>query len=291
MSKYVIITDATCDLPQRYVEQFSLDYIPMEVNFGEEVHLQYLDERALKLQDFYQRLDGGELAKTTLITAHTFTEKFRPYLKKGLDVLYTGISSGLSATWMQAIMAREELLEEFPDRKIVLVDSMSASVAEGMIVLEALKRQEAGATIDEVASHIEVLRQKVLAYLVPENLETLRRGGRVSAAKALIGDLVGVKPILSLTDEGKLAPIGKGRGFKKAFLEILDMSEKQVGKAYKGQVIIAHANNESSANLLGKMFQERFGTESEVVTVPLGPVISAHTGTGAVCIVLKGTKR
>lgn len=291
MSKYVIITDATCDLPQRLVEEFNLDYIPMEVMFGEEVHLQYLDERALKLQDFYARLDKGEMAKTSLISAHTFTEKFRPYLVKGLDVLYTGISSGLSATWMQAIMAREELLEEFPHRKIILVDSMSASLAEGLVVLEALKLQRDGATIEEVAAHIESIRQKVLAYLVPENLETLKRGGRVSAAKAFIGDLMGLKPILGLTDEGKLTAIGKGRGFKKAFLDILELSEKQIANPYRGVVVIAHANNESTANLLAKMFQERFGNQSEVMIVPLGPVISAHTGTGAVCLIYKGTHR
>lgn len=290
MNKFVIITDATCDLPQRFVEEFSLDYIPMEVNFGEEVIKQYLDGSGLKLDEFYARLDKGELAKTTLINMTTFVDKFTPHLEKGLDVFYLGISSALSATWMQANMARDELLEEFPERKIVLVDTKSASIAEGLLVLEALKKQKTGSTIEEVRDHVEAMVQNVIALLAPINLETLRRGGRLSAVKAIIGDTLGVKPILTLDKEGKLVQLSKARGFKNAIKTMVDMADERLEKPYTGPLYIVHANNEDAANSLASMFKERYG-HGEVMIAPLGPVISAHTGTGAVCVVFLGSPR
>ncbi len=290
MNKYVIMTDASCDLPQRIVDEYNLDYLPMEVNFGEEAYLQFLDERKLKLIDFYARLDKGELAKTSLIASQLFVEKFTPYLKKGIDIFYTGISSALSATWMQVNFAREQLLEQFPERKIVLVDSKSASIAVGLIVVEALKLQKNGATIEEVAKHVENLVPHVNAVFVPVNLETLRRGGRISAVKAILGDTLGVKPILKLDDEGKIVQVGKARGFKKALLEIIEITAKNVKPGYKGPLYIVHANNEEQATLLAKLFKDRNGA-GETLISPLGPVISAHTGTGAVCLVFIGDKR
>ncbi len=291
MSKYVIITDATCDLPQQLVEKFKLDYIPMEVNFGEEVYKQYLDERDLKLDDFYNRLDKGDLAKTTLIASQIFIEKFRPYLEKGVDVFYLGLSSGLSATWMQANFAKGELLEEFPDRKIVLVDTKSASLGEGLLVIEALQKQAAGATIEEVASHIESLVPRVNTLFVPVNLETLRRGGRISAVKAIVGDMMNFKPLLRIDDEGKIVQVAKARGFKKALIEMVEQSSNRIKGEYNGPLYIVHANAKESAELLAKLFEEKHGSVNDKQIVSLGPVISAHTGTGAICLVFLGEHR
>lgn len=292
MTKYVIITDATSDLPQHFVEEFKLDYFPMEVNFGEEVLKQYLDESGFKLKDFYARLDNKEVAKTSLIPTQAFLDKFTPYLEKGIDVLYIGLSSALSATWVQANLAKEELLHKFKDRKVILVDSMSASIAEGLLVLEALKKQKAGATIEEVARHIETLRQNVIAYFTPADLQTLKRGGRVSALKAALGDTLGIRPILKLSDTGSLVQAGKARGrnYKIALKEMVDMAKDVVTVPYKGAIHIVHSNAEESAVLLGKMFTEAYGGGNVIIS-PLGPVISAHTGTGCVCIVFFGKHR
>lgn len=290
MNKFVIITNATSDLPQSIVDQYHLDYFPMEVNFGEEVLKQYLDERGFKLKDFYARLDNKEVAKTSLIPMQAFIDKFTPYLEKGIDVFYLGLSSGLSATWVQANLAREELLAHFKNRKIVLVDSLSASLAEGVLVIEALKKQKEGATIEEVASHIEKLRHQVVAFLAPQDLETLKRGGRISAAKAFFGNLMGVVPIITIDDEGKLVPVSKARGFKKVAMEMIELSKDLVKKPYKGSIHIVHSNALESAQLLGKMFTEAY-EGGEVIISNLGPVISAHTGTGSVCIIFVGEHR
>ena len=139
MAKYVIITDATSDIPQSIVQKYNLDYIPMEVNFGEEVLKQYLDEREFTLASFYARLDNKELATTSLVNMQTFIDKFEPYLVKGLDIVFIGLSSGLSASFSQALLAKDYLIEKYPERTIALIDSKGGSIAEGAVVIEALK--------------------------------------------------------------------------------------------------------------------------------------------------------
>ncbi len=290
MKKFVIITDATSDIPQRFVEKYNLDYIPMELNFGEEVFKQYLDERDLKLQDFYARLDNKELATTTLVNMQTFIDKFTPYLEKGIDVVFIGLSSALSASYSQALFAKEELEALFPARKVAIVDSKSASIAEGLLVLEALKKQADGGTLEEVVELVENLVKHTIAFFVPINLDTLRRGGRISAVKAIIGDTVGIKPVLKLDDDGKLVELTKARGFKRALQAMIDEAKLRVTTPYSGPLYIVHANNVTAATMLGDMFKKEYGG-GDLLLGPLGPVISAHTGTGAVCLVFYGSHR
>lgn len=289
MAKFVIITDATSDIPQNLVEKYKLDYIPMDVNFGEEVLKQYLDERGFTLKEFYARLDNKELASTSLVNMQTFIDKFEPYLAKGLDVMFIGISSGLSASFAQAGMAKAELEAQYPGRTVRLVDSKGASIAEGAIVLKALEKQLTGATLEETATYAEGLTKHTVALFVPINLDTLRRGGRVSAMKAMIGDAIGFKPVLKLDDEGKIVQLTKVRGFKKALGEMINIAKDRVVGNYSDTFYIAHANNDGDAKLLAEMFVDSFG--GTPVICPLGPVISAHTGTGAVCLVFFGTNR
>lgn len=290
MTKYVIITDATSDIPQSIVEKHNLDYIPMEVNFGEEILKQYLDEREFTLANFYARLDNKELATTTLANMQTFIDKFEPYLKDGIDVVFIGLSSGLSASFSQANLAKEELEEKYPGRNVALVDSKGASMAEGALVIEALKKQAEGLSLEDLVQHLNDIVKNIVAYFVPINLDTLRRGGRIGAVKAVIGDAIGFKPILKLDDDGKLVQEGKVRGFKKALMEIIEISKTRISGPYSGPAYIVHANNEGDANLLADMFKETHGG-GDILIGPLGPVISAHTGTGAVCLVFFGSHR
>lgn len=290
MSRFVILTDATSDIPQILVDKYNLDYIPMEVNFGEETFRQFLDERELKLSDFYARLDNKELATTTLINMQTFLDKFTPYLEKGFDIIFIGLSSALSASYSQAILAREELSELYPDRKVAVIDSKGASVAEGALVIEALEKQRAGASFDEIISHIEGLVQNVIAFFVPINLDTLRRGGRIGAVKAMIGDAIGIKPILQLDAEGKIVELSKARGFKRALTMLVDLSKDRVKKPYTQNYYIVHASNSAAATVVADLFKAEHGGGNPIIG-PLGPVISAHTGTGAVCLVFFGSHR
>lgn len=290
MRKFVILTDSTSDIPQAIVEKFNLDYIPMEVNFGPEVLKQYLDERDFKLVDFYARLDNKERAQTSLINMQTFIAKFTPYLEDGFDIIFIGLSSGLSASFGQALLAKGELEEDFPDRKIAIIDSKGASMAEGILVIEALELQAKGAGFDEIIAHVEALIPHVVALFVPVNLETLRRGGRVSAVKAVVGDVLNIKPILHINDEGKLVQLSKARGFKNAIRTLVDLAAERLSGPYDRKFYVVHANNEENANLAAEYFSDK--TTGAVAQIsPIGPVISAHTGTGVIALVFIGTHR
>ncbi len=290
MKKFVIITDSTSDVPQHIVEKYNLDYIPMEVNFGPEVLKQYLDERDFKLADFFARLDNKERAQTSLINMQTFITKFTPYLEEGYDIIFIGLSSGLSSSFGQAILAKGELEADFPARSIHLIDSKGGSLAEGLLVIEALELQAKGASFEEVIAHVEALVPHVVALFVPVNLETLRRGGRVSAVKAVLGDVLNIKPILHINDEGKLVQLSKARGFKNALRTLVDLAAERLSGPYDRKFYVVHANNLENANLMVELFSEKAsGAIPEINSI--GPVISAHTGTGVIALIFIGTHR
>lgn len=290
MKKFVILTDSTSDIPQQIVEKYNLDYIPMDVNFGPEVFKQYLDERDLKLADFYARLDKKERAQTSLINMQTFIAKFTPYLKAGYDIIFIGLSSALSASFGQAMLAKGELEEEFSDQTIHLIDSKGATLAEGVLVIEALELQEKGANFAEVIAHVESLIPRIVALFVPINLETLRRGGRVSAVKAALGDMLNIKPILHVDNDGKLVQLSKARGFKNAVRQLVDLAAERLGGPLNSKFYVMHANNLENANLLVEYFSAKAEGGVPVIS-EIGPVISAHTGTGVVALVFIGSHR
>lgn len=296
MSKFQIITDATSDLPEDIIERYNIVSIPMELSIdNKETRFQFLhqrdaDETTITYDEFYKKIEAGAIVKTSLINTHTIISKMTPFLEKGLDVLYVVFDSSLSATYSQAILAQQELEETFPDRKIRVFDSLSASVQEGYLVMVAHRLQEQGKSIDEVVEHLEVLKHRINAYVTVENLDTLKRGGRVSSAAAFFGGLLKIKPILNVNKTGALGAVAKIRGRKQSLLELVAIARKKINGEYKGPLLIAHGNCQEEADYVVAAFKKEIGF-GELVVTNLGPVISAHTGSGAVAIVYEAEDR
>lgn len=297
MSKFKIVTDATSDLPAELVEKFNIDYIPMELMLnGNEARIQFLHERdhtesAISYKEFYERMEKGAIAKTSLINTATIVEKFTPILKAGFDVLYVAFDSGLSATYQQALLAKEELEETFKDRRVVVVDSLSASLQEGFLVLEAFRLQNEGKTIDQIADFLDELKGRLNAVFTVAQLDTLKRGGRISSTKAFIANIFKIKPVLHVNDEGKLVPVGTVRGRKNALRELVEVASKNLkGARYEGTLLIAHANCLEEAEYVANYFKEKLGYKDLIIS-DLGPVITAHAGNGTVAMIFEGLNR
>ena len=228
MNGYQIITDSTTDLSPALAEELGIEIIPMEITLSGASYLQFPDERALSNRTFYERLASGETATTNQINATTFTETFERYLQAGTDVLYIGFSSGLSGTYNNSRLAAQELSEKYPGRRILVLDSLAASMGEGLLVYHAVQKQREGMGIDELASWVEANRNRLAHWFTVDDLNFLKRGGRVSGAAALFGTMLGIKPVLHVDNDGHLIPVEKVRGRKNALDALVNHMEKAV---------------------------------------------------------------
>ncbi len=281
LSNFKIITETNTDLPQKMIDELGIHAIPMLFTQCDKEYLNYADGRELDHLEFYKKLKEGHMSTTAQIPMAAFRDYLTPYLDEGMDVLYLGFSSGLSGTFSSCSIVAEELREDYPDRKIIMVDTLCASMGEGLIVTYAVNKQKEGASIEEVAKWVEDNKQKVAHYFTVEDLHHLKRGGRLSGTSAAIGSVMNIKPILRVNEEGGLVPCGKVRGRKQS----LDFLAKTVvEKAVNIQdeyVYICHANCEEDAKYIIECI-ERDGKPKGVVSSMIGPVIGGHAGQGAI---------
>lgn len=287
---YQIVTDSTTDLPAALADKWGLDVIPYIVTLGGKEYYNYLDMREITAKDFYKALGAGKTATTTQITPYRYVEAWEPYLKKGVDVLYLCLSSALSKSFDQCCIAANEMREKYPERKIITIDSKSASLGEGLLALYAVRAKNEGKTIEEAADRVKKLIPRLQHFTMADDLEHLRRGGRVSGTAASVGTMLNIKPLLTITDSGMLVPIAKARGTKKALAYMVEqMAEHKVN--VKEQVIgIAHSDAPKLALLLKEMITAQFGFCDFIIS-PIGPVIGAHAGPGTIAVFFLGTKR
>ena len=283
MAKYQIVTDSTSDLTPKLVEELGVTVIPMEFIIGDEVYHNYPDAREMSSKEFYARLRAGEMSKTNQINTITFLETFEPYLQNGLDVLYIGFSSSLSGTYERALEAIRQLKEKYPERRVVPVDSLAVSMGEGLLVYYAARRQQEGATIDEAAEWVSVNRFSLSQYFTVDDLNHLKRGGRLSAAAALFGSMLGIKPVLRIDDEGHLIPAAKVRGRKQSLDTLLNQMEKTIQQPERQTVFIVHCDSPDDAKYLYKQTKSRVHPK-ELIVNDLGPILGAHTGPGGIAI-------
>mgnify|MGYP005765194627 CR=1 FL=1 len=283
MAKYQIVTDSTSDLTPKLVEELGVTVIPMEFIIGDEVYHNYPDAREMSSKEFYARLRAGEMSKTNQINTITFLETFEPYLQNGLDVLYIGFSSSLSGTYERALEAIRQLKEKYPERRVVPVDSLAVSMGEGLLVYYAARRQQEGATIDEAAEWVSVNRFSLSQYFTVDDLNHLKRGGRLSAAAALFGSMLGIKPVLRIDDEGHLIPAAKVRGRKQSLDTLLNQMEKTIQQPERQTVFIVHCDSPDDAKYLYKQTKSRVHPK-EIIVNDLGPILGAHTGPGGIAI-------
>lgn len=289
MNKFVIVTDTTADLPKDYLEKNDIGLLALSFQLEEK---EYAGDQPLDIKDFYDKMRSGLMITTAQVNPEQAKIKFEEYLKQGYDVLYIAFSSGLSGTYNNIRIAANELNEEYKENKVVIVDSLCASLGEGFLVNKAVELKKAGKSIDEVVKWLEENKLHVCHYFTVDDLNHLYRGGRVSKATAVIGTVMGIKPILHVDNEGKLIPIGKVRGRKKSLNSLVDNMEKLIG-SYKSQndiVFISHGDAKEDAELVADKIKERLGIQSFLIS-PVGPTIGAHSGPGTIALFFMGENR
>lgn len=249
MDDFVILTDSCCDMTARMAADLELEVLPLSLNMEDRVYHNYLDGREIGFQDFYARLRAGALATTSAISVGVFDEAMRKILDSGRDVLYLAFSSALSTTYQSAVIAADDLREAYPGRKIFVVDTLSASLGQGLLVYLCVQEKRKGKTIDQVHVFAEETKAKVCHWFTVDDLNHLKRGGRVSAAAALFGTMLSIKPVLHVDDTGHLVPVSKTRGRKASLLALVDrMAESAVDPA--GQTIfISHGTARQTLSL------------------------------------------
>lgn len=281
---YQLITDSCCDLPYSLLDQHQVHLIPMEVqidqNFFEDDLGRNFDQAA-----FLARLQEGALPSTSQISPNKYMEHFRPFLDQGKDILYIAFSSGLSGSYQSALQARSILLEEFPDANLLILDSLSASGGLGMLVLEACHLRDQGLSLQDLQVRLQLLQPKIQHWFTVDDLGHLYKGGRVSRTSAALGGLLQVKPILSVSQGGKLIPIDKVRTRKKS-LHHLAQKAIQGADADSSFIITLSGDLEAGQTVKDLILQAR--PQAQVSIYPLGPTISSHTGYGCLALFFKG---
>ncbi|HKM02391.1 MAG: DegV family protein [Bacilli bacterium] len=292
MSNYVIITDATADLTPELINQYQLEQIPMEVWVDQDMFHIYPDEHEIKIQDFYDKLREGKRGRTTLINVATFMEFFQPHLEAGNDILYLGVTSTLSGTISQAKTASELLQKKYPNNQIIIVDSFTTSLGLALLTMKASQKKIEGLSIQENADFIKSIRHRMNAIFTVPNLDSLRKGGRVRGATALIANLLGIKPVLHMDKEGNLVSLKNIRGWPKALKEVALQVVERLPKELASEeiVFIGHSDNLLDAQRIGGFIQELVPVK-EIKYAYLGPVIGAHGGPATLCVFFLGTHR
>lgn len=290
MGEYRIITDSNTDLTQEQVEKLDITVIPMSFTLGSSALLDYPDERELSYKEFYRRIAAGESSTTNQISIATFMETFEPFLAAGQDVIYLGFSSGLSGTYNNSVIAARELAEKYPQRKIYAVDTLAASMGEGLLVYHAAMMKKGGASIDEVKEWMEQNRNRMHHWFTVDDLNHLKRGGRISGASALVGTMLGIKPVLHFDDEGHIILVEKIRGRKQSLDALIRHMEKSSIDPDKQMIFISHSDSQEGCDYVAREIKKRLGVK-QIETAPIGPVIGAHTGTGTVALFYLGQDR
>ncbi len=296
MRDYVIITDSTTDLPVSFVEENGIVVIPMRFTIGDKEYQNFLDGREMTNEEFYSREREGELAKTAQLTIPDIVEVYEPYLKQGYDILGVGFSSGLSGTFNAMRLAREELLEKYPDSKILLVDSLCASLGEGLFVYYANKYKHEGKTIDENMDALLELRPHLSHWFTVESLETLRRGGRVSNIKAFLAGILNLIPILHVDDDGHLVAMEKKRGRNGSLKGLIKRVEDSITRNVPQMIMIGHGDCLEDANFVANEIKKLAENNPDIIIEDIlinciGPVIGAHSGPGTLAIFFIGKER
>ena len=290
MSNYVIVTDSSCDLPAYLVEELEIHSVPLAFLFGEKTYYNYPDNREMAPKTFYDRLRGGEMATTNAVNVGQVTDFLTPFLEQGLDVLILGFSSGLSTSYNSYCIAAEDVAEQYPDRTIRVVDTLCASLGQGMLVYQAAKLRQAGKSLEEVRDWVEQNKLRQCHWFTVNDLFFLKRGGRVSAATAVVGTMLQIKPVLHVDDEGRLINVAKARGRKASLLALVD-KVGELGEDVANQTMfISHSDCEEDARFVADQIKQRYGTK-EIILNYIGPVIGAHTGPGCVALFFMGKHR
>ena len=287
MAEYVIFTDSSCDLPNDKIAEYGLKVASLELNIeGKGTVLNH----EIDPKEAYALLREKHTIKTAAANMDKFIELFEKELVEGKDVLYLGFSSGLSATFMSGKNAAEELSEKYPERKVIAIDTLCASLGQGLLVTLACRKKDEGATIDEVAEYVEQTKLHLCHWFTVDDLFFLKRGGRISAATAIVGTMLSFKPVLHVDNEGHLINVTKVRGRRAAIAALAEKMKETAIDPANQTVYICHGDCYDDAKLLADMVTEQFGI-TDILIDYTGPVIGAHSGPGTLALFYIGTER
>ena len=290
MSDFVIMTDSSCDLPAKLADEMELTVLPLSVYVNDVKYINYLDEREISFPEIYEKLRTKCPAKTSAVNMNDFLAPMKEILRQGKDILYIGFSSGLSGTFNAGAAAAKELADQFPERKLYAVDSLCASLGQGLLIYHAWQEKKKGKSIDEVRDFTENNKLHLCHWFTIDDLMFLKRGGRVSGTTALVGSMLGIKPVMHVDNEGHLIKVSTARGRKASIKALADEAGKR-GIDLQNQIIfISHGDCLEEANFLADIMRTRFNVKDVVINY-VGPVIGAHSGPGTIALFFLGTER
>lgn len=290
MRDYVLMTDSCCDLSASLAEELGIFVLPLSLELSGQTYHNYLDGREIGFSDFYNRIRAGETATTSAISVGIFEETMRPFLESGKDILCLSFSSALSTTYQSAVIAAGEMAESFPEARIHVVDTLSASLGQGLLVYLCAKQKQAGLDIDALRDYAEQTKGRVCHWFTVDDLNHLKRGGRVSATAALFGTMLSIKPVLHVDDQGRLIPVSKARGRRASLTALVERMEQTAVDPGTQTVFISHGDCLEDAQFVADEIRRRFGTEDIRINF-VGPVIGNHSGPGTMALFFLGTER
>ena len=290
MSDFAILTDSACDLPANLVEELDLCVVPLSFILEDQTYLNYPDNREMSPEEFYAKLASGSMPTTNAVNIGQATEAMEACLKQGKDVLVLGFSSALSTTFNSFQIAADDLKSHYRDRKIYAVDTLAASLGEGMLVYQAARLRQQGKSIEEVRDWVEANKLNQAHWFTVNDLFHLKRGGRVSATTAVLGTMLQIKPVLHMNDEGRLESVAKARGRKAALKDMVAKVGEDAIEPEKQTMFISFSACREDAQYVADEIKARYGTP-EVILNDIGPVIGSHTGLGCVALFFTGTHR
>ncbi|MBS6442496.1 MAG: DegV family protein [Clostridium sp.] len=287
MNDYVILTDSSCDLPDDIVKKYQLEIL--QLDFIVEGEGSFHNDQA-DIEKVYSKLRNGANIKTSAANISQASEAIEALFNQKKDILYLGFSSGLSSTYQTVYMAGRELMEEYPERKMISVDTLAASMGQGLLVYKACQAKDAGKSLEENAQYIEDIKLKLCHWFTVDDLFFLKRGGRISGVTATVGTMLSIKPILHVDDEGHLINVSKVRGRKAAITELVNRMEKLAVHPEDQDIFISHGDCIEDAEKLASIIKERFGNDRITISY-VGPVIGAHSGPGTLALFFLGEHR
>lgn len=290
MSDFVIVTDSSADLPADLVRELGVEVLPLSFTIQGKTYRNYPDGREMAPGAFYQLLRSGGMATTSAVNVADYTAALEPLLQEEKDVLLLVFSSGLSATYQSSVIAVEELREKYPDRKLFTVDTLCASLGQGLLVWHAVEQKRKGASIEAVRDWVEENKLHLCHWFTVDDLHFLKRGGRISAATAVVGSMLSIKPVLHVDDEGHLINVAKARGRNASLTALVDHMEQTAIDPAGQTIFISHGDCLADAQKVADEVRRRMGVK-DIVINHVGPVIGAHSGPGTVALFFLGTKR
>ena len=290
MTEYVLFTDSSCDLPLALANEMQLTVLPLTLIMDGKSYPNTLDEKYITYTDLYSMLPKAADVKTAAVNQHAFETAMEPVLEAGKDILYLGFSSGLSGTYSAGAMAAQALQEKYPERKVYAVDTLCASLGEGLLVYLCWQQKQAGKTIDEVRDFAEANKLHICHWFTVDDLMHLKRGGRVSATSALIGSVLGIKPVMHMDDEGLLKLVDKARGRKASIRRLVNEVKNRAINPESQTMFISHGGCADEANAIAETLKRELNVP-EVIVNYVGPVVGAHSGPGTLALFCVGTER